>query len=159
MKRIVLAVVTLLLAAAPVAATAAAAADLVNVAGASQIALSGYDPVAFFTDAKPVSGSPSIIATFKGATYLFASEEHKALFTKDPKKYAPQYGGFCAFGASVGHLFPVDISTWQIRDGKLYLNFNPDVLKKFNEDFSGNVAKAETNWPNLVKKYAGRPAS
>lgn len=156
MKRFALAALALMLVAAPVAASAA---NLVNVAGASQIALSGYDPVAFFTDAKPVSGSPEITAKYEGATYLFASEEHKKLFAGNPKKYAPQYGGFCAFGASVGHLFPVDITTWQIRDGRLYLNFNPDVLKKFNEDFNGNIAKAESNWPDLVKKYGGRPAS
>ncbi len=128
------------------------AADLVNVAGASQVAIDGYDPVAFFTDARPVNGSPSITATYKGATYYFASEEHKKLFAQSSEKYAPQYGGFCAFGVSHDALFPVDISTWQVRNGKLYLNLNPDVLKLFNTDFDGNIAKAEKNWPGLVKK-------
>ena len=128
------------------------AGNLVNVSGASKAALSGYDPVAFFTDSKPVNGSPFIAAEHQGATYFFATEEHKKLFTEDPDKYVPQFGGFCAYGVSVGKLFPVDITTWQVREGKLYLNLNGDVLKKFNADFDGNVAKADQNWPGLVKK-------
>jgi len=130
----------------------ARAGELVNVTGTNKVAVSGYDTVAFFTDSKPVSGSPSISANYQGATYLFASEEHKKLFLEKPDKYAPQCGGFCAYGVGVGGLFPVDISTWQVRNGKLYLNKNPDVLKKFNADFDGNVAKADKNWPDLVKK-------
>lgn len=130
------------------------AADLINVAGASKIAVAGYDPVAFFTDAKPVNGSPSFSAQYQGATYFFASEEHKQLFTQNPEKYAPQYGGFCAYGVGLGALFPVDITTWQVRDGRLYLNLNHDILAKFNADFEGNVGKAEKNWPSLVRKNA-----
>jgi YHS domain-containing protein len=130
----------------------AQAGELVNVSGTNKVAVSGYDTVAFFTDSKPVSGSPSISANYQGATYLFASEEHKKLFTENPGKYAPQCGGFCSYGVGVGGLFPVDISTWQVRNGKLYLNKNPDVLKKFNADFDSNVAKADKNWPDLVKK-------
>lgn len=128
------------------------AGNLVNVSGASNAALSGFDPVAFFTDAKPVNGSPFISAEHQGATYFFASEEHKNLFVAAPAKYAPQFGGFCAFGVALDKLFPVDISTWQVRDGKLYLNLNPDILKKFNADFAGNVATANKNWPGLVDK-------
>ena len=130
------------------------AGDLVNVSGASKAAVSGYDTVAFFTDSKPVNGSPFIAADYQGATYYFASEEHKALFTANPEKYVPQFGGFCAFGVALGKLFPVDINTWQVRDGKLYLNLNPDILKKFNADFADNVVKADKNWPGLVKKNA-----
>ena len=128
------------------------AADLVNVSGASHVAIEGYDPVAFFTDARPVKGSPSISAMHQGAVYFFASEDHKQLFTVNPDKYLPQYGGFCAFAVSRDALAPVDISTWQIRNGKLYLNFDNDILKKFNADIDGNVAKADANWPGLVKK-------
>ncbi len=133
---------------------AAFAGDLVNVAGASKIAVNGYDPVAFFTVKKPVNGSPAITQEYLGATYIFASEENKALFAAQPEKYAPQCGGFCAFGVSVGALFPVDISTWQVRDGKLYLNLNQDIVNKFNADFAANVAKADKNWPDLVKKHS-----
>jgi YHS domain-containing protein len=130
------------------------AADLVNVSGGSKTAVSGYDPVAFFTDSKPVHGSASISAEYRGATYLFASEEHKKLFAATPEKFLPQYGGFCAYGVGRGKLVEVDINTWQVRDGKLYLNLNPDVLKKFNADIEGNLAKADKNWPGLVKKNA-----
>ena len=130
------------------------AGDLVNVAGASKIAVNGYDPVAFFTDARPVNGSPFISASYQGATYLFSSEAHKSLFTASPAKYAPQYGGFCAFGVAIDKLFPVDITTWQVKNGKLYLNLNGDILKKFNSEFDGNVAKADKNWSGLVAANA-----
>jgi hypothetical protein len=124
----------------------------VNVAGASGIALDGYDPVAFFTEHRPVHGDPGITGTHQGATYLFASEEHRNAFEKNPDKYVPQYGGYCAYGVAVGALFPVDIDTWQVRNGKLYLNLNPEILKAFNNDFEGNVTKADKNWPDLAKK-------
>jgi YHS domain-containing protein len=134
-------------------ASSALAGELVNVSGASKIAVSGYDPVAFFTEAKAANGSPFISADYQGATYFFATEEHKKLFAENPATYAPQFGGYCAYGVSLGKLFPVDINTWQVRDGKLYLNLNSDVLKKFNADLSGNVVKAEEHWPELLKKH------
>src|SRR5512134_706734 len=115
-------------------ATTAVAGELVNVAGASGIAVGGYDPVAFFTDGKPMAGDPGITSTYKGAKYLFASKAHKASFEADPEKYVPQFGGFCAYGAALGALFPVDISTWQIQNGKLYLNLNPAISAEFNKD-------------------------
>ena len=152
MKNIINSVAALLLLSSSVFAG-----DLVNVSGASKVAVSGFDPVAFFTDAKPLNGSPSISAEHQGATYFFTSEEHKKLFAADPAKYAPQFGGFCAFGVALDKLFPVDISTWQVRDGKLYLNLNQGILKKFNGDFEGNVAKADKNWPGLVMKN-GKPS-
>ena len=127
------------------------AADLVNVS--DNVAVAGYDPVAFFTDAKAVKGSPAFTATYRGATYLFASEEHRKRFLGDPEAYVPQYGGYCAYGTAVGALVPVDINTWQVRNGKLYLNKNASVLKKFNADFDGYVAKADKNWPGLVAKH------
>ncbi len=130
-----------------------AAGELVNVSGASNIAVGGYDTVAFFTDKKAINGDPGISATYQGATYIFASKEHKELFVSAPEKYAPQCGGYCAFGVSVGALFPVEISTWQVRNGKLYLNLNKAILKKFNSDFEANVAKADKNWPSLVQKH------
>ncbi len=130
------------IAAVALLSVSAYAGDLVNVSGASKAAVSGYDTVAFFTEGKPVSGSPFITAEYQGATYFFATEEHKALFTAKPEKYAPQCGGFCAYGVGLG----------KVRNEKLYLNLNADILKKFNADFDGNVAKANKNWPDLVKK-------
>lgn len=129
------------------------AGSMVNVSGASGIALNGYDPVAFFTVKKPTHGDPGIQAKHEGATYLFSSKKNKAMFESNPSKYAPQYGGYCAFGASVGALFPVDISTWQVKNGKLYLNLNGAIVKMFNKDFDANIAKAEKNWPMLTKKH------
>lgn len=150
MKNLFLAVA--LTAALALGASAAAAGDLVNVAGASRIAVNGYDPVAFFTDGKPTNGDPGIKSTHKGAIYFFASKAHKSQFDADPEKYVPQFGGYCAYGVALGALFPVDISTWQVRNGKLYLNLNPAIAKEFNKNPVGNIAKAEKNWPDLVKK-------
>ena len=134
------------------ASDGALAKDLVNTAGASGVALDGFDPVAFFTQKKPVNGNFKISASHRGATYFFASEEHKAMFLRNPDKYAPQCGGYCAFGVSVGALFPVDVSTWQVRNDKLYLNLNADITKMFNENLGQNIAKADRNWPGLVEK-------
>ena len=129
-----------------------AAKELVNLAGASEVALHGFDPVAFFTDSKPMNGSFEITAAHRGATYFFVNEENKTMFALDPDKYAPQNGGFCTFGVSVGALFPVDITTWQVYNDKLYLTLNPDVNELFKQDLDGNIAKAATNWPGLVEK-------
>lgn len=127
------------------------AADLVNLS--DNVGVSGYDPVAFFTDAKPVKGNPAISATHHGATYYFATEKHRKLFQESPERYLPQYGGYCAFGASRHALAPVEISTWQVRDGKLYLNHDANVRERFDADFQGNVAKADANWPSLVTEH------
>lgn len=137
-----------------VAATTAFAGEPVNVAGASGIALGGYDTVAFFTDGRPVHGDPGVTSTHKGAKYFFASNAHKAQFDANPEKYVPQFGGYCAYGAALGALFPVDISTWQIRNDKLYLNLNPAIAAEFNKNPMGHIAKAEKNWPGLVKKFS-----
>ncbi len=141
------------IAVAALIATTAVAGEVVNVAGASGIAVGGYDPVAFFTDGKPTPGDPGVTSTYKGAIYLFASKAHKTQFEANPEKYVPQFGGFCAYGAALGALFPVDINTWQVRNGKLYLNLNPAISAEFNKDPAGFIAKAEKNWPGLVKKY------
>ncbi|MFD2255249.1 YHS domain-containing (seleno)protein [Luteolibacter algae] len=138
------------MAAALILAATAHAGEKVNVSGASGIALNGYDPVAFFTEKKAVHGNPSISAKHEGATYLFASEADKKAFVAHPEKYVPQFGGYCAYGVAVGAVFPVDIETWQVRDGKLYLNLNPEILKEFNKDFAGNIAKAGENWPKVI---------
>lgn len=129
-------------------------AELVNAAGASEVALNGYDPVAFFTDAKPTNGDFNITAKHRGATYYFANQDHKNLFAQDPDKYAPQNGGFCTFGVSVGALFPIDITTWQVYNDKLYLVLNPDILEMFKKDMDGTIEKASQNWPGLVEKNA-----
>lgn len=137
-----------------VAAIVKAAGQLVNVSGASNVAVSGYDVVSFFGGGKVLNGSPFISAEHQGATYYFATEESKARFIAAPDSFVPQFGGFCAYGVSINKLLPVDITTAQVRDGKLYFNLNPGVRVKFDEDFVGNVAKANANWPALKQKYA-----
>lgn len=128
--------------------------NLVNVSGASGVALAGFDPVSFFQNESPLNGSPMIRAEHAGATYLFASEESRATFLANPDRYAPQYGGFCAYGVSINILLPVDITTAQVRNGKLYLNVNAAILEKFNADFAGSVERADANWPGLFSEFA-----
>lgn len=126
--------------------------DLVNTSGASNVALNGYDPVAFFTVSTPMNGDFNVTATHRGATYYFTTEQNKRMFESNPDKYAPQTGGFCTFGVSVGALFPVDINTAQVYKDKLYVNLNPGILDMFNKDRDDAIAKAEKNWTGLVAK-------
>jgi YHS domain-containing protein len=100
----------------------------VNISGISGAALSAFDPITFFMDKMPVNGTFQITLTHKGATYYFKNKGHKKLFEPNPDKYTPQTGGFCTLGVSVITVFPVDISTWKVFKGKLYLNFNPGIL-------------------------------
>ena len=132
--------------------TTASTNDAVNTSGATGIALQGYDPVSFFTAGEPTLGDPSIQARYEGGIYLFATEKNQELFKSNPAKYAPQYGGYCAFGVSLNALFPVDVGTAQVRDGKLFLNFSPKVSKIFNDDIEENLVKAEKHWPHLIGK-------
>jgi len=110
----------------------------------------GYDVVAYFTRGAAVPGSERHTHDYGGVTWRFASREHRDLFATSPEKYAPQYGGFCSWGVSVGKLFDVDpVGGWTIVDGKLYLNFNADIKRTFAADARGFIAKAERNWPSL----------
>jgi YHS domain-containing protein len=148
MKRI--AVVALLLCSA--VAAFAAGKQLVNV-DSNGVALQGYDPVAFFTDHKPVQGNSQFQSQYGGAKYYFASAEHKQLFDKEPSKYEPQFGGYCAYGTSQGHTAPIKIDAWQIVDGRLLMQYDRDVKDEFNKDQAGNLKKADQNWPGLIEKY------
>ena len=120
------------------------------------VAIRGYDPVAYFTDGRPVEGRPEFQATFDGAAWRFASAEHKAAFEADPARYAPQYGGFCAWAVSAkNEAYPIDPQAWKIVDGKLYLNYSQDVQKDWGQDVPGHIAKADKNWPGLERRLAG----
>lgn len=114
------------------------------------LALQGYDPVAYFTDNQPVKGSPKFKSSYDGAEYYFASANHKTIFDADPVKYAPAYGGYCGYAASINRLSPVSPEWFQIEDGKLILQHNKKAFDKFNADLKGNVVKADQNWPGLV---------
>ena len=151
MKHPVLRVVALALGLFGLSAAACVAGELLNLDGKG-VALKGYDPVAYFTDAKAVKGDEQFHSAYKGATYDFASAEHKAAFDKDPAKYEPQFGGFCAYGVAKGSTAPIDPEAFQIVDGRLLLQYNASIRDKFNQDRSGNLQKADANWPGLVEK-------
>jgi len=116
------------------------------------VAIQGYDPVAFFTDHKPVKGKPELGLRHNGALYHFASKEHRELFKADPAKYEPVFGGYCAYGVSKGKLVEIDVDAFQIVNGRLLLQYSKGVREDFNKDTKGNLAKAEANWPALVEK-------
>lgn len=118
----------------------------------SGLALQGCDPVAFFTDGKPVPGKTEFHSLWHDATYRFASAEHQTMFEKDSAKYEPQFGGYCAYGVSKGHLAPVKIDAFQIVDGRLLMQYDTSVRKAFNENQSGNLATADKVWPTLAGK-------
>ena len=115
--------------------------------------LKGYDAVAYFKEGKPVKGNPEIKSTYQGATYLFASAEDKADFDKDPPKYAPQYGGFCAYGISLGVLADIGDSpkAFVVYNGKLYICGNEAALMKFMAGIDGNIEKADRQWRRIGK--------
>jgi YHS domain-containing protein len=148
-------------AAALVAATAApAAADdggkHLNNVNKDGVLVDGYDVVAYFTDGAPAAGRKEFASSFGGATYWFASAEHKELFDADPAKYAPQFGGFCAYAVSRKGLRPIDPAIFHFVDGKLFLQHTRKAYELFERDEAGNARKAHANWPGLVKKKADK---
>jgi YHS domain-containing protein len=149
MKKIILSLVVATLALPLFAQTAIK--TLVNL-DKTGVAIQGYDPVAFFTDHKPVKGDPKFLVKHDGAIYFFASKEHKDLFKADPVKYEPCFGGYCAYGVSRNKLVEIDVDAFQIVDGKLLLQYSKGVRDDFNEDATGNLAKANANWTGLVEK-------
>jgi YHS domain-containing protein len=115
------------------------------------VILKGYDAVAFFRQGKPVKGHPGIESTYQGATYLFASIADKADFDKDPAKYVPQYGGFCAYGVANGITTGTsDPDAFAVYNGKLYICGNQAALKSFKSNIDSNIDKADTNWRQLT---------
>ena len=118
----------------------------------SGIAIQGYDPVAFFTDHKPVKGDPKFLIKHDGAIYFFASKEHQDLFKENPAKYEPEFGGYCAYGVSRNKLVEIDIDAFQIVNERLLLQYSKGVRDDFNKDSKGNLAKSDANWPGLVAK-------
>ena len=134
------------LAAAPIAA---AAKDAVyqSFFGA---AIDGTDPVAYFTEGRPVTGDKSITHEWNGATWRFSTEANRDAFAANPEKYAPQYGGYCAWAVSQGYTASTDPEAWKIVDGKLYLNYSKDVQSQWEQDIPGNITAADANWPKVL---------
>jgi YHS domain-containing protein len=113
------------------------------------LALSGYDPVAYFTQSKPVEGNPDINLEWQGARWHFASAEHREMFSESPDKYAPRYGGFCAGGMSLGRKTVVDPKAWMIVDGKLFMGGSHGAIAYMEKDTEDKIAKADKNWETL----------
>ncbi len=133
------------------AAGAARAAEPVNTNG-SPLALGGYDVVAYFTEGKPVAGQAAHEAQWNGARWRFASAPHRERFLAEPERFAPRYGGYCAYAVSRGYTAPVAPEAWRIVDGRLYLNYSKDVQKLWEREIPANIKKADTHWPGVLAK-------
>lgn len=116
----------------------------------SGIAIKGYDPVAYFTLGEATKGKSKISHTWKGAIWHFASTENRDLFIAEPRRYAPQYGGYCAYAVSRNSTASINPKAWKIVDDKLYLNFSPRIQKKWEKDIPGHIEAADQNWPKLL---------
>lgn len=123
-----------------------------NNVDAKGVGIHGYDPVAYFNAGKPTEGSDQFETAYEGVHYRFSSAANREAFLKEPTKYVPAYGGFCAMGASLGKKFDGDPKLWKIVNGKLYLNVNADVDKAWREDIPTNISKANQNWPEIKNK-------
>lgn len=129
----------------------AVAGDAIYTSWTNNNAVSGYDTVAYFTKGKPTKGSKKFKTSYQGANWLFSSAENLATFKKDPSKYAPQYGGFCAWAvAAKNDRASGDPKRWNIIDGKLYLNYDKDIQNKWVKDIPGFIKVANNNWPKLL---------
>ena len=113
------------------------------------VAIKGYDPVAYFTLAKATEGSPQYSTRWNGAEWRFASAEHRDRFIADPERYAPSYGGYCAWAAANNQVADINPNAWVISDGRLYLNYNNRLHRRFEADLAANIAAADRYWPGL----------
>jgi YHS domain-containing protein len=115
-------------------------------------AIRGYDPVAYFDKKGPVKGSKQFSHQWNGATWHFTSAENRDKFAAAPEKYAPQYGGYCAYGVAQGYAPEIDPAAWSVVDGKLFLNLSLGVRERWNKDIPGYIKKADANWPAVLKR-------
>lgn len=116
------------------------------------VILHGHDAVAYQTERRPVKGDAAFSATHEGATYYFASAANRDTFRADPAHYAPAYGGFCAMGAALGKKLDVDPAQFSVVEGRLYLNVNADVFKRWSQDVPANIVSADQMWPEIKDK-------
>lgn len=117
--------------------------------GENDVAIHGYDPVAYFTDDRAVEGSEKYTATHNGAIYRFSSAKNRDLFKSNTAKYAPQFGGYCAMGVALNKKLDIDPDAFHIADGKLYLNLNKAVQKKWFTDVPGHIKSADRIWSGI----------
>ncbi len=119
----------------------------VYTAPLSKVAVQGHDVVAYFKDGKPVKGNAKYVVTHQGAEFRFATAANRDAFKADPAKYAPQYGGYCAWAVSQGYHAKGDARFWSIENGKLYLNYNAKVQTDWEKDRAGFITKGDQQWP------------
>lgn len=115
-----------------------------------QLAIRGYDAVSYFTDGKAVLGSTAIEHRWMNAVWRFASAEHRELFVQNPERYAPQFGGYCAYAVSRAYTADGDPLVWRIVDGRLYLNYSTEVQQLWEQDTAGNISKGRSHWPQVL---------
>jgi YHS domain-containing protein len=127
----------------------ASAEGVVNASSWTGTAIEGYDPVAYFEEGRPVEGDSDYAHEWMGATWYFASAENRDLFAADPERYAPQYGGYCAWAVANGYTAKIDPQAWAVVDDRLYLNYSLDVQKQWQQDVPGHITKADANWPDI----------
>lgn len=116
----------------------------------NDVAVSGYDTVAYFVDGLANEGSADYTVVHEGAIYRFESKKNRDLFRAAPEKYVPQYGGHCAYGVTKNRKFEADPTAWHVVDGKLYLNFNKRMRDKWRKDVASNVDEADDVWSEIV---------
>lgn len=134
--------------AAILVASTAVAGERINK-DADDLAILGYDTVAYFTNGRPVKGSPDFEYVWQDARWRFASAEHRTLFVGDPDRYAPQFGGFCTGGMGFGRLAPIDPEAWVIVDGRLYLHYDKEGRDDTVADPKAHIATAAERWETL----------
>lgn len=132
-----------------VLATVKVSAQKAEVFSTSAGAIKGYDPVGYFNLGKPVKGNASFTFRWNDADWHFVSQKNLDAFKASPEKYAPQFGGYCAYGVFDNHKASTDPDAWTIVDGKLYLNYNTDVKTLWGKDMAGNIKKANELWPTV----------
>jgi YHS domain-containing protein len=115
-------------------------------------AIRGHDPVAYFEQKGPVKGSKQFSHSWNGATWHFASAENRDRFAAVPEKYAPRYGGYCAYAVSQGYTADIDPAAWSIVDGRLYLNYSLRIRERWTRDIPGHIRKADANWPAVLQR-------
>jgi YHS domain-containing protein len=125
--------------------------DLINTTFSGSKAIKVYDPVASFTEGKPVEVKMEFEHEWMGAECYFVTAANRDLFKADLEKYAPRCGGYCACAVAMGKTADIDPNAWKIVDGKLYLYYNQEIQAKWLEDVPGYIQKADMNWPGLVK--------
>jgi hypothetical protein len=140
-----------LIAAGIVAGAAAYQKSPVNVSR-GDLALQGYDAVGYWTSGQPTKGSVSFEHRWNDAVWRFSTAANRDQFAKDPARYAPEFGGYCAYAVSRGYTADIDPNAWRIVDDRLYLNYSKRVQKLWEEDVPGNIAKGRQNWPGVLAK-------